>query len=366
MHTNKLTLHSFRNYADAEIEFSPATNIIYGNNAQGKTNILEAVYLFSQGRSYRVKTDKEMILFGEQYARLSLIFEDERRSHAAEIRLLGDGRKKIKMNETPVTKLSMLMNYLNAVMFSPEDLMLIKGAPSGRRRFIDSAISQLYPKYLGALSRYHKALMQKNSLLRSLRASGKAADGALSVWNDSLAEHGAYIMKKRQSFLDEISSESSRIYSDIGKEKLEIYYTPSINCDIIESDGLQNALYEAFENHRGREIENGSSLMGIQRDDIRILIDGRDARIYASQGQQRSAVLALKIAQTEYICAHKGEYPILLLDDVMSELDASRRSYLEERIAGKQTIITCTDTSAVSDASDTKLFYVKKGTVTEV
>lgn len=365
MYATKLKLYHFRNYEEAEVSFSPATNIIYGNNAQGKTNLLEAVYLFSQGRGYRVKADKEMILFGQPFAKLTLDFADTHRSHTSTIRLLSDGRKKIKMNEVPVTKLSMLMNYLNIVMFSPEDLTLVKGAPSGRRRFLDAAISQMYPKYLNVLSRYHKALSQKNSLLKTLRGQGKRHDGTLSIWNDRLAEYGAFLIRMRNDFLEELSEAAVRIYHDIGKEKLEICYAPSINCDIIEQDALRRKFFMELEKNQAREIENGVSLLGVQRDDIRILIDGRDAKIYGSQGQQRSSVLALKMAQTEYIYAHKGEYPVLLLDDVMSELDAGRRAYLEQRIAGKQTIITCTDTAAVAGASDTKLFYVKHGTIKE-
>lgn len=363
MYTDKLILQHFRNYGDAEVLFSPATNIIYGNNAQGKTNILEAVYLFSQGRSYRVKSDKEMILFGAPFARLSLSFTDAHRTHQSEIRLLPDGRKKIKMNEVPITKLSMLMNYLNIVMFSPEDLRLVKGSPSGRRRFLDAAISQMYPKYLSSLAQYHKALSQKNSLLKALRVNGKSHDETLTVWNGQLAEYGAFIMQERHRFLEELSVDAVRIYQEIGKEKLEINYTPSVNCDIIEE--AKQTLYNELEKTQSREIDYGASIIGVQRDDIRILIDGRDAKMYGSQGQQRSTVLALKMAQTEYIYAHKGEYPVLLLDDVMSELDAGRRSYLEERISGKQTIITCTDTAVVAEASDTKLFYVENGVIRE-
>lgn len=366
MYVKTITLTQFRNYRDAQISFSPLTNIIYGNNAQGKTNILEAVYLFSQGRSYRTKSDRELVMFGEQFSRITSVFEDTRRDYRAELRVLKDGRKAIKINEVPITKLSMLMSYFNTVMFSPEDLELIKGAPGIRRKFLDAAISQMYPNYLNALIQYNKTLAQKNSLLKTLRMSSVRTDETLSVWNEQLAGHAAVIMSHRTRFLRELAQWAERIYSDIGKEKLELRYAPNMRDDGAE-DGCQDKqrLWESFERYQRREIENGSSMIGVQRDDIAVSIDGKDAKMYGSQGQQRSSVLSIKIAQTEYIHEQKGEYPVLLLDDVMSELDMHRRSYLAERIQNKQTLITCTDTDVVKSTENTKLFYVENGTVKE-
>lgn len=363
MRIDKILLKNFRNYAQQEIVLSPFTNIIYGNNAQGKTNLLEAMYLFSQGRSYRTKSDKELIRFGDDCARLYMDFSDNYREYNAFMQFSKDGKKMIKINEVPITKLSMLMNYLNVVMFSPQDLELVKGAPSTRRRFLDLAISQMYPKYLSELMRYHKTLAQKNSLLKTLKRANVSADYSLTVWNEQLSEYGCNIIKYRDEFLKDISASVSAIYSEIGREKLEIYYTPSINYDIMKDSGIKEKYFDYLEAHQAREIEFGSSLYGIQRDDMNIFIDGKEAKIYGSQGQQRSTVLSLKIAQTEYIHEKKNEYPVLLLDDVMSELDVNRRAYLSERIRDKQVVITCTDTDAIQNTDNTKLFHVDNGRI---
>ncbi len=359
MYIKKLTLQSFRNYAAAELEFSPGTNFIYGNNAQGKTNILEAVYLFAQGRSHRAKTDKELIRFGDDAARLAIEFSDSRRSYSGMMRITKNGRKSISMNHVHITKLSRLMNYLNVVMFSPEDLDLVKGSPNARRRFIDSSISQMYPAYLAALMEYHKALNQKNSLLKLMRQRGKTSDMTLSVWNDSLAEHGEKIMKMRAVFIERINDAAGRIQSEISGEKLYIKYLPSIKLAQVSKESI----YEYLTERERRETEAAASQYGIQRDDIEIFVDDREAKLFSSQGQQRTAALSMKIAQSEYINELKGEYPVLLLDDIMSELDINRRMYLSERIRDKQVLITSTDTDLADRSTDTRLFRIEHGTV---
>ena len=357
MKVKSLETINFRNYDKEKICFCENTNVIYGGNAQGKTNLLEAIYLFSHGRSHRAKSDSELIKFGADYARLTLEFADKNRDYRAELRLLKNGKKSIKINNVPITKLSMLMRYLNVVMFSPEDLDIIKGAPQERRRFLDEAISQIYPTYLKSLISYHKNLAQKNNLLKKLRQSGKTSDDMLSVWNEQLSEDGAKIMTYRRNFTEKLCEYVAQIHKEISGEIFKIDYTPSVECDIINKESFYNKLKSA----EMREIENGAGLYGIQRDELRFYINDKEVKTYASQGQQRSCVLSMKIGQLECINELRGEYPVLLLDDIMSELDSARRSYLAGKIRDKQVIITCTDAEVVSGKA--QLFEVEGGKI---
>jgi len=359
MIVKSLSAANFRNYKKEHIEFSEGTNVIYGNNAQGKTNLLEAVYLFSSGKSHRTKSDSELIRFGENFMKLGIEFSDKDRDYKAIMQIGSDLKKSVKINNVPITKLSMLMRYLNVVMFSPGDLEIIKGAPQMRRRFLDEAISQLYPVYLKNLISYHKNLAQKNSLLKKLKITGKADDAMLSVWNEQIAECGSVIMKYRKEFIERLCIYAGEIHSEISGEKLNLVYTPSIECDIINTENFLAKL----ESVKAREVENGSGLYGIQRDDIRFFINDNEVRTYASQGQQRTTVLSLKMSQMEIIKEDRDEYPVLLLDDIMSELDITRRTYLANRIRGKQVIITCTDSDMVEIGEDTRLFKVENGRI---
>jgi len=243
-------------------------------------------------------------------------------------------------------------------MFSPEDLEIIKGAPQVRRRFLDEAISQLYPVYLKTLISYHKNLAQKNNLLKKLRIQGKTSDDMLSVWNEQIAEDGSKIMEFRRDFIASITDFAKEIHKRISGETLDLVYTPSIECETISKDNFLAKLNDSM----AREIENGSSLYGIQRDDLRIFINDREVKTYASQGQQRTAVLSLKMAQMENINEVRGEYPVLLLDDIMSELDITRRKFLTDKIRGKQVIITCTDMEE-ENPEGTESFKVEAGKI---
>lgn len=336
MEVRSLSLKNFRNYAEEHIEFAPRTNLIYGDNAQGKTNILEAVYMAANGRSHRAKSDSQLIKFGEPYARISLDFCDMHRTYRVVISLLPGGKKSVKINNVPINKLSVLVNYLNVVMFSPEDLELVKGSPAQRRRFMDTAISSLSPRYLGELVTYHKALAQKNSLLRAVKYSGTPAQ-MLDVWNMQLAGCGAKIVRERRSFLAGLSAAAAPVHDEIAGVGLAAWYSPSIDAE--DADEFYARLCDA----QRREIENGSSLFGVQRDDISFSVGENDARTYASQGQQRTAVLCMKLGLCEYIKEKRGEYPVLLFDDIMSELDEKHRLYLADKIRDKQVLLTCTD-----------------------
>ncbi len=360
MYIKNLTVDKFRNYDHENIELCRATNVFYGNNAQGKTNLLEAVYLFSHGRSHRARFDSELVKFGESIATLNLNFADTGREYNAVMRFSKDGKKQIKVNNVPIKKLSMLMSYLNVVMFSPEDLEMVKGSPSVRRRFIDEAVSQLYPNYLSNLINYHKSLAQKNSLLKNLRVSQVSNDAMLSVWNEQLAEFGAVVYRYRMDFIEKLNQLANPIHKDIANENFKIQYQPGIK--LIDSD-LQKGFYNTLEQNQKREIELGASQVGIQRDDFKIFIDENEAKVFGSQGQQRTCVLTLKMAETEYIKSVRCEYPILLLDDIMSELDINRRRYLWERITDKQVLLTCTDTDIINNSDNISLFHINDGKI---
>lgn len=364
MNIHSLRLKNFRNYEEEIIEFSPYTNIIYGNNAQGKTNLLEATAMFSQGKSYRTHTDAELVGFGKNFAELNVDFESTVREHTALMRIDKNGKKQIKVNDVPIKKLSMLMSYFNTVMFSPEDLDLVKGSPSVRRRFVDLAISQMMPGYLNLLIDYSKNLAQKNSLLKKLRDDGKTSDDLLSVWNTQICEIGAKIMLYRKKFIDELNVFTKEIHSQISSEKPDIAYMPSMDFTECDEKTAYECMLKKVEELQRREIERGSAICGIHRDDLKITVNGNDARLYASQGQQRTMVLSMIMAQTEYIYSMKDEYPILLLDDIMSELDKSRRQFLSQKIRDKQVLITCTDADLVEISDNVRLFEVKSGKIT--
>lgn len=353
MEVQTLKLINFRNYEYEEISFCPGTNLIYGDNAQGKTNLLEAVCMFSQGRSKRVKSDNELIRFGQNGYTLEMTFSDAVREHCAVIRFSSAGKKNIHINNVAIKKLSQLMSFFNVVMFSPSELDIIKGSPSVRRRFIDEAISQLSPKYMSQLSQYYKTLNEKNSLLKQLRVKNIKSDAMLSVWNEQLAEAGCEICKKRKNFIEKIAVSAAAMQQEISGEKLGISYRPSVTAE---------EYFEKLEQNQQREIEFGSALVGIQRDDMAIKIADKESRLYASQGQQRTAVLSLKLAQTEHICEERGEYPVILLDDIMSELDINRRRYLAGKIKGRQVLMTTTDAENTEDGN-TQYFKITNGRV---
>lgn len=345
MHIDDVCLDNFRNYEREKIVFSPGTNIIFGKNAQGKTNILEAVYYFSAGQSHRTAADKELIRFGEQRGRISLSFAEGGREQFCEIDFFADKQKKIKKNGVLLKNTAELIGSFKAVLFSPEELSIIKGGPEQRRRFLDRAITPLRPNYINILRAYNKILSQKNMLLKGIRA-GKKRDETLPVWDEKLSEYGARIRWYRKAFLEKIAEGAREINSDItsGKEELEIFYRPD-NCpeDMREAADFKKQMRERIFCLAQREREMGAALVGPHRDDVLFITGGKNTRQFASQGQQRTAVLSVKIAQMELIKNEIEEYPVLLLDDIMSELDEERREYLKSRIKGKQVILTCTD-----------------------
>jgi len=356
MYVKKLKLSGFRNYKTEEFVFLPTINILYGNNAQGKTNALEALYLFSIGKSFRTQQDRELINFDENFTKIFVEFEDSVRSNEIEILLRRDRKKQIKINDIPISKMGDLIGKFKVILFSPDELNLTKGSPNARRRFIDIALCQTRPKYYHILKRYNKVLEQRNNLIKKLRSNPKSdVRKTLFVWNEKLVEYGMEIVKYRKNFIENLYEYSKRIHFEISGEDFKIKYKSAFDT----KDEFKEKLDASFE----KEIEQGFTLYGPHRDDLDIFTDGKDIKIYGSQGQHRSAVLSLKLAQADMIYDETAEYPILLLDDIMSELDSVRRSYLLEKIKNKQVIITCTDADEIGIKGNANFIHIKEGKV---
>ena len=330
MKASRLDLYNFRNYEKETVSFGDEVNIIYGDNGMGKTNILEAVYYFSYGRSFRA-SGREIIKEGEKESRISLDFENNERKYSGEIKFLSGKRKEIYLNEIELKKTSELLGNFICVLFTPDEMGIIKGMPEVRRKFCDSSIMPLRPNYIKELIKYRNILAQKTALLKSRQYE------TLDIWNEKLAETGSRIMNLRESYIERINQKAREIQNEISgrKEELNLIYNPSVK--------LKENYLEKLTEYKEKEKENLFCMVGVHRDDIDIFINGKPAKNYASQGQIRTAVLSLKLAETEIIKEETGEYPVMLLDDILSELDKSRREFLISKIKGKQIIITCTD-----------------------
>ena len=361
MFIKSLEVNNFRNYVSQKIEFSRETNIIYGKNAQGKTNIIEAISLFSSGKSFRRANDRDMIRDSETNSKINTEFEICGVSKDAEIIISRDKKKFIKLCGAPLRKTSELLGQFRSVIFSPEEMSLITGAPELRRNFIDLVISSEKPVYYNILKRYYKILKQKNNLLKK---NDSSKEKTLAVWNESLAAAGAEIMIYRNELISLINPYADNIFKEIteGKENIKINYIPSVLPREFNKEKLYELLLCAMNKKMQAEIMLGAASVGIHRDDIAFFINGKNAKSFSSQGQQRTAIISLKMAQAEIIKENCGEYPVFLLDDVMSELDFERRNYLSEKIKDKQVIITCTDKYTSKGA---KYFLVQNGTVSE-
>lgn len=362
MIANGIELDSFRNYSGEKIEFDKKINIIYGSNAQGKTNILEAIYMFSLGKSNRARHDSDMIRFGDDNAGIKLDFTSREHKCSGEIKIYKNRRKQISVNEIPIKKSSELVGRFNVVYFGPEYLSLIKDGPSKRRRNIDILISQLKPGYLAAVSEYKKTVEQKNNLLKR----DYCDELLLSVLNEKVTELSSRIIKWRYEYIKKIEKIARRVQLDIsqGAERLNLEY---ISCGIrFDDDNIADvdALLKAkstsvFE----RERFSRESIFGVHRDDIEFKINGADLKLFGSQGQQKTAILVQKIAEVELFKEEMGEYPVLLLDDIMSELDNSRQDYVLNKIENMQIFITCTDKERFKNLNKGKFIEIEKGRV---
>ncbi len=363
MECNRIKITDFRNIEYASIDFDAGVNILCGENAQGKTNLLEAIAFASLGKSFRASRDEEMIRFGAEMAEVSLDFTDSVRRQNITLRLMAGKRKHIEQNHVRVNRVSDMVGALRTVLFCPEHLSLIKEGPGERRSYLDIALSQLYPVYLKSLQRYNQILKQRNQLLRAAETDRRTFDDTVEFWSLQLAHEAALIARYRYRYLCRAAVEIENCFSEMMGER-EIPKTLYVGSSKQASEEYEDierteAVYrELLLSHHDREIGAGSTLWGIHKDDIEILLNDKPARQFASQGQQRSLALAMKLAEGEVCATVCGERPVFLLDDVFSELDATRRAYLSGKITGKQVIITTCDPSGIAGG---KLIEVEKG-----
>lgn len=334
MNIRSIELKNFRNYENLEISFDEGTNILFGDNAQGKTNILEAAYMSGTTKSHKGSRDKEMIRFGEEEAHLKTVVVRGGREYQIDMHLKKNRAKGIAIDKIPIKKASELFGILNIVFFSPEDLNIIKNGPAERRRFLDSELCQLDRIYLADLTNYNKILVQRNKLLKDMIYRPSLSD-TLPVWDMQLIETGKKIIRRRKQFVDELREIVSDIHYRIsgGKEELFLKYEPNID-DIFFEDELSRA--------KEKDKKLCQTSVGPHRDDLLFSIGDVDIRKYGSQGQQRTSALSLKLSEIELVRKSISDTPVLLLDDVLSELDSSRQNYLLNNISDTQTIITCT------------------------
>ena len=334
MWINEIKLSNFRNYNYQEIKLHENINVFYGENAQGKTNIIESIFLCSIGKSFRTNKEKELIKFNEEKTSVEINYEKSDRTGKIKIEI-GD-KKQVYLNGIKIKKLSELLGNINVVIFTPDDINILKGGPQNRRKFLDIMISQLRPNYMHILSLYNKTLEQRNNYLKQIKTE-KKDENLLEIWDEKLIDYGIKIYEYRKEFLEKIKNKIKNIHQGItnGKEEIEIEY-------ISDAVTRQNFLNE-LKSRRKFDIIKGYTTKGIHRDDFIIYINKKEVGTFGSQGQNRTAMLSLKLSELQVIYDDIGEYPILLLDDFMSELDEKRRKNFLENIKDIQVIITCTE-----------------------
>ena len=365
MRIQKIALNGFRNYEWETAEFAPGTNVIFGQNAQGKTNLLEAVYLLSTGRSFRTRFDKELVGFGYSEAEILAEIHSHERDQTVSIRLRPGQTKRILVNGVKKTATE-LSSQINTVLFCPDDLNLIKEGAAVRRRLLDNAISQIRPKYAAVLSDFNRLYEHKMRILRDWREKPSLLD-TLDEFSDGMARASAQLIRYRASFsarLNETAPPIHREFSGEGEE-LEISYqtVSTVKDPFAPAREIYYDICEHQESHRQAELESGQCLTGAHKDDLEIAINGRSARSFASQGQTRTAALSIKLAERDLFLAETGEYPILLLDDVLSELDSKRQEFVLNRIGGGQTLITCCEDDEISSRTGGKILHVSQGKI---
>ena len=360
MKIKSLKLKNFRNYDLLKLDFDGSTNIFYGNNAQGKTNILEAVYLSGTTKSHRGAKDRDIIQFKHDESHIEMIVEKNGISYQLDMHLKKNSPKGIAVNKIPIRKASELFGIVNLVFFSPEDLNIIKNGPAERRRFIDLELSQLDKVYLNDLSNYNRIVNQRNHLLKEIGFNNQDnLRDMLDIWEMQLIQYGDKIIERRKGFVEDINKIISSIHKKLtgGKEELRVIYEPSKG---------EMTLEQALNRSRERDIRIKSTSVGPHRDDICFMIGDMDIRKYGSQGQQRTAALSLKLSEIELVKQMIHDTPVLLLDDVLSELDKHRQNYLLDSIHDIQTLITCTGVEDFVNHrfSINKVFHVQNGQVT--
>lgn len=355
MYINKIKLQNFRNYNEQEINLNKSINVFYGDNAQGKTNILEAIFLCTFGKSFRTNKEKELIKLGKDNA--NVIIEYEKKDRDGKISISISDKKQILVNGIKIKKLSELLVNINIVIFTPDDINILKGGPALRRRFLDMMIGQLKPNYVYTLNMYIKTLEQRNNYLRQIKEENKP-ENLLDIWDEKLIEYADIIYKYRKEFIDKIKKKINIIHKKITDEKEEINIQYISNCESKE------VYSELLKQRRKLDIIKGFTTKGIHRDDFEIYINNKELSIYGSQGQNRTAILSLKLSELQVIYDEIEEEPILLLDDFMSELDINRRKNFLNNINNTQVIITCAEKiEFLKENVDYCLYQVKEGEI---
>ncbi len=360
MYIKSVQLKNFRNYESLELTFDQGTNILFGDNAQGKTNVLEATYVCGTTKSHRGSKDKEMISFGEDESHIRMVVQKEHISYRVDMHLKKNKAKGIAINGVPIKKARELFGIVNFVFFSPEDLNIIKNGPGERRRFLDMELCQLDKIYLTDLANYNRTVNQRNKLLKDLTFHPELRD-TMEIWDRQLVQNGSKIIEKRRRFIEDLNGLIQKIHANLTgeQEHLQLFYEPDVSLEQFE---------ERLRQQSTRDLQMKTTTVGPHRDDMCVTINDIDIRRYGSQGQQRTAALSLKLAEIYLVEKLIKDTPILLLDDVLSELDRNRQNYLLDSIHDIQTLITCTglDDFINHQFQINKVFKVIKGNVYQV
>lgn len=355
MYIKKIKLKNFRNYNNEEIDINKNINIFYGDNAQGKTNIIESIYLASIGKSFRAKKDIELINIENEEKEAVIEIEFQKKDREGKIKIKIQEKKEIFINGIKINKLSEILGNINIVLFSPDDIKLFKEGPAKRRKTLDIMIGQLRPMYIYNLNLYLKTIEQRNNYLRLIKYENKSSE-MLDIWDEKLAEYAEKIYLYRKEFIEKIKNKIVEIHKKIteNNENIKIeFYTDFEN---------KERFLKKLKNEREQDIQKGYTTKGIHRDDFKVFLNGKELSLYGSQGQHRTVLLSLKITELKIIYDEIGENPILLLDDFMSELDEKRRKNLLENIKDIQVIITCTEKIKLEEKKE-KNYYVENGKI---
>ena len=361
----KIALNGFRNYEFETVEFAPGTNVISGQNAQGKTNLLEAVYMLSCGRSFRTRFDRELVGFGYSGADILADVYSHEREQTINIQLRPGQGKKILVNGVKKTA-GELADTVNMVLFCPDDLNLIKDGAAVRRRLLDNAISQIRPRYVEYLSEFNRLYEHKTRILKDWRDKPSLLE-TLDEFSDGMCRASAQLIRYRAAFSARLSQAAAPIHRDFSNslEELEIKYrtVSTVRNPFASAREIYYDICEHQEKHRQAELESAQCLTGAHKDDLEIFINGTAARSFASQGQTRTAALSIKLAEREIFLAETGEYPVLLLDDVLSELDTKRQEFVLNRIGGGQTLISCCEDEGISKRTGGRVLFISGGRI---
>ncbi len=363
MKIRRVHLHNFRNLKDLRLSFPDGVTVIAGKNAQGKTNILEGIYLAASLRSFRASREEVMILAGQDEASVDVTFEQNGREHEISVMLNRRGGKKVTIDGRRAEKNRDALGLFQSVVFTPDHLMMIKGAPQERREFIDIAICATDTRYTEALLRYNKTLKNRNRLLKEIENDPSLA-ATLPVWDEMMAATGGYVAKCRAEYIRQLDLAAGRIYEEIsgGQEKIKLLYLNQFSKDEKTEEQYGELIRERLEKTRGRDIENGMTGSGVHKDDILIMIGGKSAKFFASQGQIRSVALSVKLGEAVISEARTGEMPVILLDDIFSELDGNRQKFIMDHTLKNQCIVTTCEPEKMRYPGAATLF-IEKGEI---